>query len=62
MTNNLNGDGNMAGHVFLRVCTSPYICPYLVEKVGDSPYPYPYLVNVGIPRQNEDEFEFVCLP
>ena len=64
LTNNLNGDGYMAGHVFFRVCTSPYTCPYLVEKVGDSPYPYPYpyLVNVGIPRQNEDEFEFVCLP
>jgi len=38
------------------IYTSPYPSPYPIEKVGDSPYPYLYPVNVGIPRQNEDEF------
>jgi len=39
-----------------RICTSPYPSSYPIEKVGDFPYPYLYLVNVGILRQNRDEF------
>ena len=53
--NNLNGDEDMAGtSIMAGICTSPYLSPYPIEKVGDSPYPY--AVNVGIPRQNGDEF------
>ena len=49
--NNLNKDGDMSGMgIMVGICTSPY----LIEKVGDSPYPYP--VNAGIPRQNRDGF------
>jgi len=38
------------------ICTSPYPSPYLIEKVGDSPYTYPYPINAGILHQNEDGF------
>jgi len=34
-----------------QICTSPYP----IEKVRN--FPYSYLVNVGILRQNMDEFE-----
>ena len=45
----------MAGtSIMAGICISPCPSPYPTEKVGDSPYPY--LVNVGIPRQNGDEF------
>ena len=48
------GTSIMAG-----ICTSSYPSPspYPIEKIGDFPYPYLYPVNVGIPRQNRDEFE-----
>jgi len=53
--NNLNRDKDMAGTgIMAGICTSPSPSPYLIEKVGDSPYPYP--VNAGIPHQNRDEF------
>ena len=56
--NNLNGDKDMAGTgIIAGICTSPYLSPYPIEKIGDSPYPYSYPVNAGISRQNEDGFE-----
>jgi len=38
----------------MGICTFPYSSPYPIEKVRDSPYPYP--INVGIFRQNGNEF------
>jgi len=50
--NNLNENRDMAGmSIMAEICTFPY----LIEKVGDSPYPY--AVNVGILRQNGNRFE-----
>jgi len=38
------------------IYSSPSSSPYLIEKIGDSPYPYPYLVNAEILRQNGNGF------
>jgi len=38
--------------IMVGICTSPYLSPYPIEKVGDFSYPYPYPVNVGISCQN----------
>jgi len=48
----------------MEICTSSYLSPYPIKKVGDSPYTYPYPVIAKIFCQNGfgniHDDKFIC--